>query len=299
MLTLDQFSQEVASRITGMLDADVEVSLKKIVKNNDITLTGLIIQPRNSNIAPTIYMEGYYDDYKGLYNMDEILTRIVKVANENMADMPFDVESITSLEKCRDWIVPRLINTEMNRNLLDSRPHKEIADLSITYAILLDRHGEVTAAVPVTYQLMEQWGISCDELYELAIENQVNAEKSVIMSMKEVLKGLMSEDTGINNDIEGDTPEIYILSNETKVNGAAAVLDKRFMDDVIDRVGERFYILPSSIHEVLVVPDKGGVEKDMLESMVREVNGSTVSTEEQLSDHVYIYNKKEGLKLAV
>ena len=280
MLSLDKFSQEVASRIMDFLDVDAEVSLKKIVKNNDTELTGLIIQPNSSNVAPTIYMEGFYDDYNGGYDMDEILRKIARVANSSMADAPFDVENITSLDKCRDRIVPRLVNTAMNENLLKSRPHKEMADLSITYCVLLDRNGEVSATVPVTYQLLEQWGITSEELHDLAIENQAYAEKSVIMSMQEVLKSIIGDDAAFINDADHDAPEIFILSNEHKINGAAAVLDRRFMDRVIERVGENFYILPSSVHEVLVVPDRDGVGKDVLESMVKEVNGSTVSTEE-------------------
>ncbi len=302
MLSIEKFSQEVARRIPELLDTETEAVIKKIMKNNGQELTGLVIQAAGSNLAPTIYLENYYEEYLGGYDIEEITDRIAQVASSSMVSAPFDVESITSLDRCRDKIVPRLVNTNMNQHLLESRPHRNVEDLSITYCVLLDNVGDAAATVPVTYQLMDTWGLDADDLYDLAIENQLRAEKSVFISMKDVLKGLVDEESDavdVMDSTDNDVPQIYILSNENKLNGAAAILDSTIMNRVIDQIGERFYIIPSSIHEVLVVPDRGGIKKDDLESMVREVNGSTVSIEEQLSDHVYVYNAEEGLKLAV
>lgn len=299
MLSIEKFSQEVARRIPELLDVEAEADIKKITKNNNQEWTALVVQPTGSNIAPTIYLESYYEDYLGGYDMDEIIEKIANVAKNSMVGVPFDVASITEFDRCRERIVPRLVNTAMNEDLLESRPHRNVEDLSVTYCVLLDNDGDVTASVPVTYQLIDTWGLNPDDLYDLAIENQRSAEKSVFVSMKDVLKGMVGDELDDIDSINSDVPQIYILSNENKINGAAAVLDNSIMSRVIDQIGERFYIIPSSVHEVLVVPDGDGIGKDALESMVREVNGSTVSIEEQLSDHVYVYSQEEGLKLAV
>ena len=302
MLSLDKFSQEVASRVTELLDVDAQADLKKIMKNNGHELTGLVVQTADSNIAPTIYLESYYEEYLAGFDMDEIMKKIAYVAGNSMVGVPFDVEIITSLDRCRDRIVPRLVNTSMNRHMLESRPHRNVEDLSVTYCVLLDNDGDAAASVPVTYQLMDAWGLNADDLYDLALENQRIAEKSVFLSMKDVLKGFVSEESDtvdVMDGMDNDAPQIYILSNESKLNGAAAILDSTVMSRVIDQIGKRFYILPSSVHEVLIVPDMDGIRKDALESMVKEVNSSVVSIEDQLSDHVYVYSPDEGLKLAV
>ena len=94
-----------------------------------------------------------------------------------------------------------------------------------------------------------------------------------------------------------DEEQMYVLSNSIKVNGASAVLDAKMMEDIAEKVGD-FYILPSSIHELLVVPVKSGMDVESLENMVCEVNATQVQLEERLSDHVYTYSLEEGLKIA-
>lgn len=299
MLSLDKFAQEVALKIPELLDAQTEATVNKIMKNNDSEWTAVVVKSAESNLSPTIYLNSYYNEYLEGCSIDEIIEIIAKTARNSMVNVPIDVEGITSLDRCRERIVPRLVNTNMNQVLLESRPHRDVEDLSVTYCVLLDNAGDVAATVPVTYQLMDTWGISSDELYKLAIENQEKTERSVFVSMKDVLKGMMSDELDDIDSINSEAPQIYVLSNESKIGGAAAVLDNKMMSRVIDLIGENFYIIPSSIHEVLVVPDRGGIEKDDLESMVKEVNSSTVSKEEQLSEHVYVYSQEEGLKLAV
>ncbi len=91
---------------------------------------------------------------------------------------------------------------------------------------------------------------------------------------------------------------MFILSNEQKVNGAAALLDKEIMKTVIERIGKELFVLPSSIHECIIVPATADMDVSTLVSMVRDVNQSQVAPDERLSDSVYVYTKDGGLRLA-
>ena len=91
---------------------------------------------------------------------------------------------------------------------------------------------------------------------------------------------------------------MYILTNIYKVNGASMLLDSDMMQKVMEEVGSDFFILPSSIHEVLIVPADSGMKSSDLETMVREVNDTEVSDTEILSYHVYRYSMENGIQIA-
>lgn len=300
--SFEEFKNEVVGKIREFLPesfASAEVSLQVVRKNNDLQLTGLTIRNTESNICPTIYLEKFYEEYESGTDMSEILERIAEVRMEHEVAEPFDVSQITDFEQIKGKLVPRLINAEMNSELLDARPHKLVADLAVTYCALLDQSFDGTASVAVTNELMKMWNTSVEELHEIAVANLSELLPSTFKGMTEVMSEMMDMSTedmemmGMSTDEE----QMYVLSNSIKVNGASALLDAKMMEEIIEKVSD-FYILPSSIHETLVVPVKSGMDVESLEAMVREVNSTQLQPDEILSNRVYIYNLEEGLKLA-
>ena len=290
--SFEEFKNEVVGKIREFLPesfASAEVSLQVVRKNNDLQLTGLTIRSTESNICPTIYLEKFYDEYVEGADMSEILERIAEVRMDHEVSESFDVAQITDFEQIKGKLVPRLINAEMNSELLEARPHKLVADLAVTYCALLDQSFDGTASVAVTNELMKMWNTSVEELHQIAVANLVELLPSTFKGMTEV----MSEMMGMSTDEE----QMYVLSNSIKVNGASALLDTKMMEEIIEKVGD-FYILPSSIHETLVVPVKSGMDVESLEAMVREVNSTQLQPDEILSNRVYSYSLEEGLKLA-
>ena len=298
----EEFKNELVGRIREFLPesfASAEVSLQLVRKNNDMQLTGLTIRSAESNICPTIYLEKFYEEYESGVDMSEILEKIAEVRMNHEVSEQFDVAQITDFEQVRCKLVPRLVNAEMNSDLLEARPHTIVADLAVTYCALLDQSFDGTASVAVTNELMKMWDISVEELHKIAVANLSELLPSSFKGMTEV----MSEMTGMSSEememmgMSTDEEQLYVLSNSLKVNGASAILDRKIMEEISEKVGD-FYILPSSIHELLVVPVKTGMDVESLESMVCEVNSTQVQLEERLSDHVYTYSLEEGLKIA-
>ena len=208
----------------------------------------------------------------------------------------FDVGQITDFDVVKDKIVPRLISLEWNSDLLEVRPHTQIADLAVTYCIMLAQDETGVASIPVTFQLMETLGVEVDTLHELALQNLTRLFPTTFVSMSSMLRGLLPaiEDDDSSDGLFTQDDMMFILTCEQKLNGAANILDKAMMDSILERFGSDFYLLPSSIHEWILVSDTG-LNPAFLTSMVREVNAGEVSVEERLSSHVYRYTASEGL----
>lgn len=301
-IRFEEFKNEIVGKIRKFLPesfASADVSIQMVRKNNDLQLTGLIIRSAESNISPTIYLEEFFEEYENGADMGEILSKIAYVRMNQEVSEKFDVSQITDFEQVKRKLVPRLVNADMNAALLDGSPHTLIEDLAVIYCVLLDQSEDGTASVTVTNELMNMWNTTVEELHEIAVANLSDIIPSTFRGMTEVMSEMMSmskEDMEML-DIPTDEEQMYVLTNTMKLNGAAALLDKKMMNEIVETFGE-FFILPSSIHEVLIVPAKPGMTAENLENIVREVNTTQVQLEDKLSDYVYIYSMEEGLQIA-
>lgn len=291
-MQFDEFSNLVVERVKEFLPEQFEkasVSLQVVTKANDVKLTGLTISSVQSNVAPTIYLESFYEKYEDGEDVDAILSRIAEVRLEHEVANDFDASLVTDFDKCKHLIVPRLVSVDMNMEMLEKRPHTLMDELAVFYCIHLDCCKDGTASIAITNDILKMWDMDVEDLHELAVNNLPSVLPSTFKGMSEV----MMEMTGMEfPDVD---EKMFVLSNVQKVNGASALLDKEIMKAVIDRVGTDFYILPSSLHEVLIVPADAGMDVSDLEAMVREVNDTQVSIEGKLSDFVFKYSADAGI----
>lgn len=309
-MKFDEFKDAVVGKIREYLPetfANADVRLQVVTKNNDLQLTGLTINAGNSNVAPTIYLEQFFYAYEKGEDINVILQRIAETRTSHEFRDNFDVGEITDFDRCKGNIVPRLIGKNWNTELLKGRPHKEVADLAVTYCIMIGENKDGTMSVPVSNELMASWNISINELHDIAITNMEKITPPVFSSLGSVIGSLLLDD--VAGDMSEEEKEqalsefsftddaMFVLTNTQKLHGAAQVLNRDVMERIIGQVGKDFFILPSSIHEVLIVPATPDMEVSILENMVKEVNQTQVSPEERLSDNVYVYTKS-GLTLA-
>ena len=303
-MTFDEFKQEIADNIKEYLPdkyADSIVQVNAVQKNNE-TLDALTVTSPDSNMSPTIYLNSYYEDYQNGRDMDDILDSIADLRVEHEVNQDFDVSSITDFEKVSDKIAARLYGMKGNEELLSARPHATMDDLAVTYCIMLGDNENGSMSVPITNQIMETWGVTQEDLRRIAQENCDTLTPSKFMSMNAVMTDMMvpqiMSDYGVDreeaikmvNDMVPTDDKLFVLTNNQKLNGAAALLDEKMMEQIAERVGNDFYILPSSVHEVLIVPKEAGMDFKDLEAMVQEVNATQVAPQDKLSDHVYQYD---------
>lgn len=291
-MRFEEFTNAVVEKIREYLPetfADATVELQTIMKNNSMKLTGLTIRSQESDACPLIYLEQFFEAYEAGEEMTEVLEQIASTRVSNEFMNTFDVEQITDFSRVKDKIVPRLIGRKWNTALLEERPSTEVADLAVTYHVMFGQE----FSVPVTFSLMESWDVDVKELHDIAVRNMESLLPGSFRGMSAILFG-GDENTGL--DPEDET--MFVLSNKEGVFGAAAVLDRRIMRKVIETIGSSFYLLPSSVHEWIVVPAAPDMDVAQLEAMVRSANASVVSPEERLGDRVYRYTIRNGLRIA-
>ena len=311
-MNFEEFKNEVVDKIKDFLPesfSDAKVSLQVILKNNNLSLTGLIIRKLNNNIAPTLYLENFFERYENGTEMYVLLKEIADTYMAHDVDTPFDLTAITEFSNCSAHIMPRLINREQNSNMLEQRPYTVFLDIAVVYCIELNNFNTGNASIPISNTLIELWNVSVDELHQLALSNLANQQHIIFHSMSEILKEMMFPK--LLNEYNGDAEKanqhlsemipdddlMYVLSNQSKVYGATAILDNTTLSNISKQLDNDYYILPSSIHETIIVPYSECIETAQLKIMVEEVNNTEVAPDEILSDTVYIY-KDGGIHIA-
>lgn len=197
-------------------------------------------------------------------------------------------------------IVYRLINTERNRALLEDTPHMEFLDLSIVFSIMFPQKGTGMAAITVRSAHMKLWGVSVKELYRAASENTYKLAPYEIKNMTEVMRELIRKENpeGYDCDIGmtelSDSMPLYVLSNKNRIEGAACMLYPGLLRDFSDAAGCSLYIIPSSIHELVLLPVSNTERGSEIKNMIREINDEQVRPDEILSYSLYYYDREEG-----
>ena len=296
MMNYEEFKKEVADSIKDYLPLkyeDADVSVNRVLKNNDTVLDGLLIRVEGSNISPSIYLNGFYEKYQQGEDFSSIMEDIAQIRTEHEREN-MDLGGILDYEAVKDRITARLVNREHNEKLLAERPFTPVEDLAVTYYIVLENSGEGTASVPVSNEMMKQYGITLSELHETAMQNTFSEGNIKFMGMTRIMMEMMGGELPpeMPDVMNPEDEKMYVLTNNEKLNGAIAVMDKDTMSGIAEKVGGNFFVLPSSIHEVLVIPESQGMDYKELEAMVRDVNSSQVSPEKRLSDHVYKFDAK-------
>lgn len=267
--------EKIVSIVTANLSKEfpgIEVKNTDVVKNGR-TLTGILAKPSDSNIGPTAYV----NDIEG--TDEEIAERITEILRDAVRDLDSKTEGVMDVvKKIRDWefaktrIRSMLIKTEGNEKFLEDRPHVEFLDLSKCFDLVIDEARGMTA--PIKNDMMDRWGVTAEDLEK--------AEQ-----MPEVTFQSMAEILGIP---EMENMPLYVLTNGRKFKGASLITRENILKDVSERVGGDFVLLPSSIHEVIIVPvDQSTGKMDEFTEMVKFVNNNEVDPTERLSDHAYLY----------
>lgn len=265
------------------------VSVTHIIKNNGCEYDGLIIKQKDVEISPTIYVNGFYEEYLQGKNIDDIFNCIRDTYEYNKNRIVIDTDSLKSFEGIKDKVVYKLINYNYNRKLLESVPHKKFLDLAMVFYCLIKKSADGNATALIYNTHMDNWNIHIDDLYHAALGNTPKLLKSTIKPMS-MLLGREEFDESEEYSVD----DMYVLTNSCKLNGAACILYDNVLERFSDRLNRDLYILPSSIHEVILLPKLDIFDKNELINMVREVNIEGVPKDEVLSDNVYEYDRKTG-----
>lgn len=300
-ITIEQLGQEVVEEITRMIPG-AEVKVNEVRKNNNLILHGITIfeTKGSAGITPTIYLDNYYDEYcNDELTAEEIAEKIIELHRERTEDVSFDASTLTDFNKAKKNLRIKLINTERNKEFLETVPHKEFLDMSMVYQIkAIIEEGSLGTTV-VTHKLLEMYGVSVDELHEAAFENMKVTEPADVAGLTSKLFGVASMMDMDELELEElasrlDNEQMLFISNKSNIFGASQIVYEETLQKVASIFQQSYFIIPSSIHECLAVRALGECDVEGLRAMVAEVNSTQVLPEEVLSDNVYFYNAETG-----
>lgn len=288
---LDYFMDEAAEKAREQLGSGYEITWDVFRKNNGVSLRGLVISDGTGAASPCIYMEGYYAAYREKGDMELIVKDIIRTYKRS-CDQDFQAESIPDREQMLDSVLFRLVNTQKNERLLKVIPHNDLYEtgLSMVFYLLLQTGEDgQTATVLVTNGLMEMWHSSETELLK-------HAQKNTPLKMQYTMRSIQSiaEDyPAVKSSLE-KCPQLYVLTNQHVLYGAGCLMYDGLLEKLADGMESGFYILPSSIHEVILyrAPVYNKEETAVLKEMVMEINRTELWEEEILIDAIYYFDRE-------
>ena len=181
-----------------------------------------------------------------------------------------DMKPLWDWETAKSHIHAKLVNREMNQELLKKVPYREFLDLAVIYYVTLDGLSESgTAAFTVSDQNMEVWRKDENALYQMAVSNMRLDGEPVFEDMEEIIRSMMPEEIP---DFTFGIPKFrtYVLTNPQKVFGAVELLDGSTLKGIGDELGGDFIVLPSSLHESIIIPADGSVSYQELADIVTD-----------------------------
>ena len=276
---------------------EVDVKISTVEKMNQ-SYEAITITPEGSNISMNMILEVFAEAFESGVPFDEIVAQVTHKVEDHLANMPtFDVAALTNYEQMKGNIAMEVLATDRNADLLAKIPHQEMEDMAVVYRFVVSSDETGRASMLVTNDLLEKMGVTPEQLHADALENAPELRPVVIKGMSEVIVDMMGEDVSEMFGID-EFPQdemMYVATVPDKISGAGVIAYQEFMDQAAEKLGGDFYILPSSIHEILLVKDDGNVDFKDLKAMVEEVNATQVAPEEKLTDSVYHYDSKDHI----
>lgn len=282
--------------------ADAQISIKESEAGNGIKVPALLIRRPEDTTVLYLPLEEAYRRYREGSHLDSCVKQLadLQIACDHLKYLS-DLNDMSDYEKIKDKLMIKLCDPELNMEWLDDKIYTLHGDFAAVYYMMLYEGKEKRVSMPVTKQLMEEWKVPIKQIHEDAMLLE-RKKQAVLMEMDDYWY-LASTDSGINRNLLDEEAEwhpemaekpMLCLTNSSMENGASMILQEDLMKRIGELIGSDFYILPSSIHETLLVP-LGVMDVSELSQMVKEVNEIGVELCDRLSDKVLYYDREKGV----
>lgn len=299
--TFEEFREAVKEEVERLLGKEVLVTATNTMRINGTMKRGLTVTEKGEETSMILYLESAYERYKKgipLKGLAQGLCEDYKKNGENPKKLTQNLGGIGQFEKIKNRIVYRLVNYGRNRELLGQIPHIPFCDLAVVFYLLVEAEEGCQAAALIQNQLVKAWGTDMDMLIKLVAENTPRILPAEIKSMEDMMREIAGLYPGDGKEaleavlsIPNPSP-LYVAGNESGIGGAAVILYGGVLRDFAESIGKDLVILPSSIHEVLLIPAVPILDLEALRDTVRHINREEVLEEEVLSDQVYLYKRE-------
>lgn len=291
-MNYEGFKEEVKANIKDFLPERFADATVEIVENNKLNESwdGLTLRIPGITIAPVVNLNQMYRKYEEIEDFGRVMSQVGQVIENNTPKKDLELDFVNDYSKAKEKLFIRLSNQNNSRKVLDNIPHRSIEDIVISAAIEVSNINGQVGSITVTNEMLKSYGITEDQLFKDTLENSPKVNPAKIEDMGRLLSKMM----GIPLDeLEGYgvVPEnnMLVVSNEKMLNGSASIFYPEVQEELAKALGGDYVVLPSSIHEVIVIP-KGVGTQEFLEDMIEHVNSTEVAPEELLSQHAFLYD---------
>ena len=297
-MTYNQFLNYVKEQSVYEFDhpEEYKASINHVVKNNSVELDGICLHRAGDTLSPTVYLNHFYEEYLEGRPLHSILSEIAATLSSEVPELEVNTSLYDNYDAIRHQIIFRLVNYERNEELLTSCPYLPFCDLAITFRWLVHSDSSGIASALITNKEMELWNITLEELYQTASINTRRLFPATIQPIQQLLSEYLDKDADIQEllDQTPDELQLFILSNEPRINGSTSMIYDGILADFAKKIKKDLYILPSSIHEVLLMPATKEIKEQALLNLVRDANRTVVGLPDILSDSIYRFDSKHN-----
>ncbi len=291
-----EFIEKLREELQKKMGEETCMKIHKVQKNNGICLDGISIWREGENVSPTIYLNSFYENYQEGRAIKEIAQQIKELYERYRIERPIDPAFYCDFSNIWRRVSCKVINYERNRELLRDIPHLRYLDLAIVayYPVSDGAMGE--GMILIRNNHLKFWNVTAEELIHIARENTKERFSYELLDMIDLLQNYSEDEEGILSVQEfqetDETMPMYVLTNREKNLGAVCIIYDSILNHVGEKLEEDYYILPSSIHECIIIPKREEFDAEEIKLMVREINETQVQPEEVLSDQIYQYERK-------
>ena len=293
-ITFNEFKQTVRDRLPGMLPqgyGDCSIMIEPVTKTLE-SYTSLCVVREGTGLCRSVNLDRHYERYLSGVEMDSVIKDIVSEAVQETTDIPLDLSWITDYDAAKDRLFIRLSGCGNFENIRDCAPYRMLSDMVITYHILIRNDGKNIVSAMVNNGIALVWGITPRQLHDDAVANSPRIMPGRVETMEDMLSGLLGE--------EYPAPPkrgkgLMVITNETGIDGASALVYPGVMENAAEYFEGSYYVLPSSIHEVILMPEGFMTDPIRLNEMIGSINNAVVSPGDRLSYTAYRYDAEEKL----
>lgn len=297
-MTYEEFKEAVRESAAREFGDSAEVYLKTVTKINDTEREAVTVGDNGKETESAVYLDDLYQAYRSTGRFDKCVEKVIRICREQSGIRREDFPG--TWEEAKPGIQMRVINKEWNRKYLKQMPSKYYLNFAIVFCVVLEETGEMSAAVSVTDDIMRRWGVNVEMLWHTALDN-IRKEVFRFGAMDVVLES-MCRAAGLGTDslkeqmpFEKGICPLYVATSENQSYGARVILRADLLREFAEKRKSDFFILPSSVHELIFVEDDGKMDAGKLKRMVCDINRQpgTIAPEDRLSDLVYYYDRKK------
>lgn len=286
-IDFENFTEMLLKLLKEKLGEEYQIYITKVRKNNGILLTGLVIKKEKSSVFPTVYIDSFFHEEISRKEVEQTAELLYQRFQAADLKETVDLSNFLEFETAKENLSFKLINRERNKELLKLVPHRQIHDLAIVYYYTVQEAPFFGKAVILIYNShLEYWKIEQEKLHETAFFNAPHLFPAQIEDIESLVREFMMEKD------EAQRLPMYVLTNRQKLQGAACMLYPEILKDFGNKTQQNFFVLPSSVHEVILVPDTGYMSQEALRDIVTDINRTQVAEEEILADSVYYFSRQ-------